>query len=275
MTTKKLSNLLIIGMIMMLISGCEYFYGEKRLDFKTVYVGFNGPDIGRSSYYQMQKIYTYTDAESTKNSWLKTALPANALKKIVDETDFNQQFLLIYMSEPIAIFNTLEIASIGYQPPESVNDRIGLSIFTYSNIPSNATGTNQAETYPFTIALVEKPKEPNAGFYPGGSYFEQNRAGKPEKPQTGTARTFEEVKNDGAKLATIEILYLDLEQCLTLRKQAPKFCSELDIKRMRKNIDLAIMHYDESTPTLESIINANLTTCLDMRQTPTTAMINR
>lgn len=256
---------MIIGMMMLLVSGCEYLDGEKRLDFKTVYVGFNGPDIGRSSYYQMQKIYTYTGAASAQNSWLKTALTADALKKIVNETDFNQQFLLIYLSDPIAVFNTLEVASIGYRSPNSADDRVGLNVFTYRNIPSNGAGRSDNDTYPFTIVIVEKPKEPNAGFYAGGSYFEQNRASKPEKLQSGVARTFEEVKNDGAKLATIEILYLDLEQCLTLRKQAPKFCSEADIKRMHKNIDLAIEHYDESTPTLESIINANLKTCLEMR----------
>ena len=264
MTPKKLFNLLIIGM-MLLISGCEYYYGEKRLDFKTVYMGFNGPDIGRSSYYHMQKIYAYTDAASVQHSWLKTALSADALKKIVSETDFNQQFILIYLSDSIAVFNTLEVASIGYSPPESADDRVGLNVFTYRNIPSNGAGRSDNETYPFTIVIVEKPKEPNSGFYAGGSYFEQNRASKPEKLQSGVARTFEEVKNDGAKLATIELLYLGLEQCLTLRKQAPKFCSEADIKRMHKNIGLAIMYYDESTPTLESIINTNLKTCLEMR----------
>ena len=265
MTIKKLFRLLLICMMTMLVTGCEYLYGEKRLDFKTVYVGFNGLDIGRSSYYQMQKIYTYTDAVTTQNSWLKTALPTDALKKIVNETDFNQQFILIYLSDPIAVFNTLEVASIAYSPPESAADRVGLDVFTYRNLPSNGTNRSDNETYPFTIAIVEKPKEPHAGFYAGGSYFEQNRASKPEKLQSGVARTFEEVKNDGAKLVTIELLYLGLEQCLTLRKQAPKFCSEADIKRMHKNIDLAIMHYDESTPTLESIINANLKTCLEMR----------
>ena len=265
MTTKKLFNLLIICMIMMLVSGCEYLYGEKRLDFKTVYVGFNGPDIGRSSYYHMDKITTYTDAVTTQNSWLKTALSADALKKIVNETDFNQQFILIYMSDPIAVFNTLEVASIGYRPPNSADDRVGLNVFTYRNLPSNGVGRSDNVTYPFTVVIVEKPKEPNAGFYAGGSHFEQNRASKAEKLQTGIARTFKEVKNDGAKLVTIELLYLGLEQCLTLRKQAPAFCSEADIKRMHKNIDLAIEHYDESTPTLESIINTNLKTCLEMR----------
>lgn len=39
MTTKKLFNLVIIGM-MMLVSGCDFLHGEKKLDFKTVYVGF-------------------------------------------------------------------------------------------------------------------------------------------------------------------------------------------------------------------------------------------
>lgn len=252
-------------MTMMLVSGCEYLYGEKRLDFKTAYVGFNGPDIGRGSYYHMDKITTYTDAVTTQNSWLKTALSADALKKIVNETDFNQQFILIYMSDPIAVFNTLEVASIGYRPPNSADDRVGLNVFTYRNLPSNGVGRSDNVTYPFTVVIVEKPKEPNAGFYAGGSHFEQNRASKAEKLQTGIARTFKEVKNDGAKLVTIELLYLGLEQCLTLRKQAPAFCSEADIKRMHKNIDLAIEHYDESTPTLESIINTNLKTCLEMR----------
>ena len=239
----------------MLVSGCEYFYDSKKLDFKTVYVGFNGPDISRGSYYNMQKIYAYSDATSVQNSWLKTALPANALKKIIDATDLKQQFILIYMSESIAVFNSLEIASIRYTNPEG---RVGLDVFAYRNISETKISSINAMTYPFTIAVVEKPKEPYIDFYPGGSYFEQNRAGKPEKPQTGTARTFEEVKNDGAKLTTIELLYLGLDQCLTLRKQAPKFCSELDIERMRKHIDLAIAHYAESTPTLESILKENL-----------------
>ena len=239
----------------MLVSGCEYFYDSKKLEFKTVYVGFNGPDIGRDSYYNMQKIYAYSDATSVQNSWLKTALPANALKKIIDATDFKHQFLLIYMSESIAVFNSLEIASIRYYNQES---RVGLDVFAYRNISETKISSLNAMTYPFTIAVVEKPKEPYIDFYPGGSYFEQNRAGKPEKPQLGTARAFEEVKNDGAKLTTIELLYLGLNQCLTLRKQAPKFCSELEITSMQKNIDLAIAHYDESTPTLESILKENL-----------------
>ena len=239
----------------MLVSGCEYFYDSKKLEFKTVYVGFNGPDIGRDSYYNMQKIYAYSDATSVQNSWLKTALPANALKKIIDATDFKHQFLLIYMSESIAVFNSLEIASIRYTNPEG---RVGLDVFAYRNISETKISSINAMTYPFTIAVVEKPKEPYIDFYPGGSYFEQNRAGKPEKPQLGTARAFEEVKNDGAKLTTIELLYLGLNQCLTLRKQAPKFCSELEITSMQKNIDLAIAHYDESTPTLESILKENL-----------------
>lgn len=213
----------------------------------------------------MEKIYAYTDAVTTQNSWLKTALSADNLKKIVSETDFNQQFILIYLSDSIAVFNTLEVASIAYSPPESADDRVGLNVFTYRNLPSNGAGRSDNETYPFTIAIVEKPKEPHAGFYAGGSYFEQNKASKPQKLQTGVARTFEEVKNDGAKLVSIELLYLGLEQCLTLRKQAPKFCSEADIKRMHKNINLVIMHYDETTPTLESIINTNLKTCLEMR----------
>ena len=239
----------------MLLSGCEYFYDNKKLDFKTVYVGFNGPDIGRGSYYNMEKIYAYSDAASVQNSWLKTALPANALKKIIDETDFKHQFILIYLSDTIAVFNSLEIASIRYYNEES---RVGLDVFAYRNISETKISSINAMTYPFTIAVVEKPKEPYIDYYPGGSYFEQNRAGKPEKLQTGTARTFEEVKNDGAKLTTIELLYLGLDQCLTLRKQAPKFCNELDITRMQKNIDLAIAHYDESTPTLESILKENL-----------------
>ena len=159
------------------------------------------------------------------------------------------------MSESIAVFNSLEIASIRYYNQES---RVGLDVFVYRNISETKINTLNAMTYPFTIAVVEKPKEPYIDFYSGGSYFEQNRAGKPEKLQTGTARTFEEVKNDGAKLTTIELLYLGLDQCLTLRKQAPKFCSELEITSMQKNIDLAIAHYDESTPTLESILKENL-----------------
>lgn len=239
----------------MLVSGCEYFYDNKKLDFNTVYVGFNGPDIGRGSYYNMEKIYAYSDATSVQNSWLKTALPANALKKIIDETDFKHQFILIYLSDTIAVFNSLEIASIRYYNEES---RVGLDVFAYRNISETKISSINAMTYPFTIAVVEKPKEPYIDYFPGGSYFEQNRAGKPEKLQTGTARTFEEVKNDGAKLTTIELLYLGLDQCLTLRKQAPKFCNELDITRMQKNIDLAIAHYDESTPTLESILKENL-----------------
>lgn len=254
MTTKNLFYLLLISIVTMLVSGCKYFYDSKKLDFNTVYAGFNGPDIGRGSYYNMQKFYAYSDATSVEHSWLKTALPANALKKIIDATNFKQQFILIYMSESIAVFNSLEIASIRYTNPEG---RVGLDVFAYRNISETKISSINAMTYPFTIAVVEKPKEPYIDFYPGGSYFEQNRAGKPEKPQTGTARTFEEVKNDGAKLTTIELLYLGLDQCLTLRKQAPKFCSKLDIERMRKHIDLAIAHYAESTPTLESILKAN------------------
>ena len=81
MTIKKLFRLLLICMMTMLVTGCEYLYGEKRLDFKTVYVGFNGPDIGRSSYYQMQKIYTYTDAVTTQNFGLKQRYPPMRSKK--------------------------------------------------------------------------------------------------------------------------------------------------------------------------------------------------
>ena len=95
MTTKKLFDLLIICTIAALVSGCEYIYGSKALDYDTLYVGYNGPDLSSGSYYRMKEINTLTNLTSAKNSWLKSALPADVFKEIIDETDFEHQFILI------------------------------------------------------------------------------------------------------------------------------------------------------------------------------------
>jgi hypothetical protein len=229
----------VLCLVAILFSGCEYFSDTKSLNFKTVHVGFNGPDIGRESYYRMEKIYVLTDAESTQNSWLKTALSKTELEKIAKETDFKKKFLLLYLSNPISMGNSVEIANIKYS---NTNGHIHLNVFAYRNLSSNDSIAADPLAYlftaPFTIAVVDKPKEPYFDFDTGGSYFEQTRAGKSEKFQMGIARTFEEVKNNGAKLAPMELLQLELDQCLEMRKQNSNFCDEYDIKRMQKNIDL-------------------------------------
>jgi|GEM_PF-7080923 len=267
MPINKAFKFFVLCVVAILFSGCEYFSDTKSLNFETVHVGFNGPDIGRESYYRMEKIYVLTDAESTQNSWLKTALTKTELEKIAKETDFKKKFLLLYLSNPISIANSVEIASVKYSNPSG---RIHLNVFAYRNLPINSSisvdSLADPFTYPFTIAAVDKPKKPYIDFDTGGSYFEQNRVGKSEKMQTGIARTFEEVINNGAKLASMELLQLDLEQCLEMRKQNPKFCDEYDIKRMQKNIDIAIAHFDEATPTLEGMIKENLQICLEMKQ---------
>ena len=160
------------------------------------------------------------------------------------------------MSGPSDVFSSLRISSIRYEPPSSPQERISIDIISKSIHPINILTKKGEYTYPYTVTVVEKPKEPNTGFYAGG-IFEQSTIGLPRRRQTGIARTFEQVKNDGAKLVPIETMYLNLEWCLAPEIKMP-YCEEQDVKHLKKNIDLAIAHFDESTPTLESILKENL-----------------
>lgn len=263
MLANKSFKFLVICMIALLFAGCDYLFGNKSLNFQTVYVGVNGPDIGRGSYYKMKDLYALTDAEAVENSWLNAVMTRFELEKLVKETDFTKKFLLLYLSYPLRITNPIEISSVSYS-----NDKghINLDLTLYSKSYSQNSIADESLTYPFIIAAVDKPKERYVDFEGGRGIFTQSSSRKAEKLQSGIARAFDEVKMYGAKLVPMEQLQLELEHCFEERKQGLNFCDDNNIKYRQKNIELAITHFDESTPTLEGIIKENLQICLEMKQ---------
>jgi hypothetical protein len=142
--------LMIIAILQ--VFGCDA--NGTHLKSKTLHVGFNG----------LSKVYTkqlYEDKESIENSWLKNALEPEEFRILIEQMDFNKQFVLVFSfgKRPNAngkiimnyIKHTADVNS--KQSNISTNINIGIADKKDCNIITDI------ESYPFIVELVNKPKE--------------------------------------------------------------------------------------------------------------------
>lgn len=146
-----------IIMMALLLSGFQMWgcNGQINLKNETLYVGFNGVN-------NYSKKYFYENKESFESSWLKNAMPNTEFVRLVQQVDFSKKFILVYsLGQQFNMSGSLSI-STNYIP-------VIQSTYSYSLIGLNANiGTvskkecniiNDVESYPFIVALVERPKE--------------------------------------------------------------------------------------------------------------------
>ncbi|MGB4811298.1 MAG: hypothetical protein WBP13_02285 [Methylophilaceae bacterium] len=154
----KFKYLLIILALFQVV-GCNYpdswgYSNSTQLSSKTLYVGFNG--LGEYSKRQF-----YEDKKSLKNSWLKVALTPSQMTQLIDQVDFEKQFVLVYtLGKRANITGKITMASIRYtsdiQSKTSSVDtmtNIGIADYKDCNIRVDIT------SFPFTVELVERPKD--------------------------------------------------------------------------------------------------------------------
>lgn len=135
----------ITFMVVMSIAACG---NQKSVKFEQVYSGTNGPmEIGEQ-YFSAQV--------ELDNSWIKQSLNSGDYQKLLDQTDFSRQVIVAFSAGEMESFSgKIHIASV-YQYTGSkdlpINLRVKIGVL-------NSECKVDTISFPFAIAIIERPKE--------------------------------------------------------------------------------------------------------------------
>mgnify|MGYP003621297122 CR=1 FL=1 len=122
--------------------------------YKQVLIGFNGPSTPQTTYFH--------DAQSAQISWLSRALNTEQLNSLLSQVSFDSQMLVVTaVGERDPVTGRLEV------DPLSQNEN---SLMVYLLIGVNECTGPHAKSYPFAVAVVDRPVR----FDGIGNYFHQN-----------------------------------------------------------------------------------------------------
>lgn len=161
--TMKFNFLLIILAVLQAFA-CDT--NGKNLENKTLYVGFNGLS-------KVSKMHFFEDKITIQNSWLKYALTAQELTQLINQVNFENQFVLVYSfgKRPNAsgkiIMNYVRYTTDIKSKVSSIEANINIGVV--DKIKCNIS--ENVESYPFIIELVERPKESFKLVYGGDTAY--------------------------------------------------------------------------------------------------------
>ena len=139
----------VVAFLFCVASVCE------AAPYKQLFAGYNGPADPETSYH--------SSPETARRSWLRDAIGADELEKLIAQVDFGTQLLAV---SAIGQREAVTTASL-----ESVNWTLSsVSVYVVIRIADPSCGARRPSAHPFVVAVVERPAE-----YDGlSNYFHQN-----------------------------------------------------------------------------------------------------